>query len=273
MGLWQTLILGIIQGATEFLPVSSSGHLVIIGHFFKNFYRPGILYEILLHLATLVAIVIYYRKDLINIYKAIFSHKADSVNQDSKSGCKLAKMILVGTIPTFFIGFLFNDLFQKAFSNIFVALISLMLTGLLLWFADRVHPKSRTIDDMKIKDALAIGFMQGIAITPGISRSGATIAMGIFLGLDLQFAAKYSFLLSILAILGASALHLNDFYLLFDPRVNILYMLIGAGSATIVGYLCIIYLIKLLTKRKLTFFAYYCWALSLGILGIIYLIH
>ncbi|MEW5804987.1 MAG: undecaprenyl-diphosphate phosphatase [bacterium] len=268
MSFMQSILLGIIQGLTEFFPVSSSGHLVIIESFFKNFYRPGLLFEILLHLATLLPVVIYYRKELYKILEGLWDWKADSATLLGSPGRKLLFMLFIGSIPTAMIGFAFKDLFEQLFSTPFLVLLALCITGGLLWFASRRPHTDRPLEDMTIRDAVFIGIFQGLAITPGISRSGATIAMGLFCGLDPEASAAYSFLLSIPAISGAALLEMKDsVHLLWQPESHLMVMLAGALFASIVGYLAIRYLVKLLAMKRLSFFAWYCWffALSVGL--------
>jgi len=263
MNFLQTIFLGIIQGLTEFFPVSSSGHLVIIESFFKNFDRPGILFEIILHVATLVPIVIYYRKELYQIIEGLLNWKSDSPDSAFSRGRKVFFMLIVGSIPTAVIGFVFKDFFEELFSTPALVLVALCITGGLLWFASRRLNTTRRLDQITIRDALLIGTFQGLAITPGISRSGATIAMGLFCGLDPQASAAYSFLLAIPAISGAAVLELKHIDLLWQPGTNLAAMLVGALVASLAGYFAIRYLVKLLGLKRLSIFAWYCWSFAL----------
>jgi undecaprenyl-diphosphatase len=263
MSFLQTIFLGIVQGLTEFFPVSSSGHLVVIESFFKNFHRPGVLFEILLHVATLVPVLIYYRKELYQIIDGLWNWKSDLPDLSFSRGRKVFFMLIVGSIPTALIGFVFKDTFERLFSTPALVLVALCLTGGLLWFASRRLNTTRRLDEITIRDALLIGTFQGVAITPGISRSGATIAMGLLCGLDPVASAAYSFLLSIPAISGAALLEMRHFNLLLQPGVNLAAMLAGALVASVVGYLAIRYLIKLLSLKRLSLFAWYCWFFAL----------
>jgi undecaprenyl-diphosphatase len=263
MAYLQSILLGIIQGLTEFFPVSSSGHLVIIESFFKNFYRPGILFEVLLHVATLVPVIIYYRKEIYQIVEGILNWKSDSADSSFSGGRRLFFMLIVGSIPTAVIGFAFKDFFEELFSTPGLVLVALCITGSLLWFASRHMNTTRRLDQMTIRDALLIGTFQGLAITPGISRSGSTIAMGLLCGIDPQASAAYSFLLSIPAISGAALLEMRHIDLLWQPGLNLAAMLAGALIASIVGYLAIRYLVRLLSLKRLSLFAWYCWLFAL----------
>ena len=252
MNFLQTIFLGIVQGLTEFFPVSSSGHLVIIESFFKNFYRPGILFEIILHLATLVPVFIYFRKELYQIIEGLWSWKSDSTSSFFSGGRKLFFMIFVGSIPTAVIGFAFKDIFEQFFSTPSLVLVTMCLGGVLMWLASRRLHTTRQLEEMTIRDALLIGTFQGLAIMPGISRSGATISMCLFCGLDPQASATYSFLLSIPAILGAALLETkHSIHLLLQPQVNLGAMLAGALVASVVGYFAIRYLVKLLNMKAM----------------------
>lgn len=256
MKLLHILILAILQGLTEFLPISSSGHLVLAESRFKNFQRPGVGLEIFLHMGTLVAILIYFRKEIKNIILAIFN-RGKEINDN---GRKWALFLILGSVPTAIIGLVFKDLFENAFTSVKAVGVCLMITGLLLWISDRVKTTQKTMAEMGPRDALGIGLIQGLAITPGISRSGSTIAMGIFLGLDRDTAAKFSFLLSIPALFGALLLELKEIWQILN--IGLLTYLLGALVSGIVGYFCIILLLKLVIAKRLSPFAYYCWLLG-----------
>ncbi|MCL6583229.1 MAG: undecaprenyl-diphosphatase UppP [bacterium] len=267
MSFFQSILLGTVQGLTEFFPVSSSGHLVIIESFFKNFDRPGLLFEIFLHLGTLLAIFTYYRRQIAQMVEGLFRWKSDSLSSRStQRGRKVLLMIVLGSVPTAIIGFAFKDLFEQTFSAPSLVLVALGLTGGLLWLASRRMPTtSRKLEEMTIRDALLIGLFQGLAITPGISRSGTTIAMGIFCGLEPSACVEYSFLLSIPAILGATILEGKDsLYLFWQPTTNLPAILAGTLAASVVGYLAIKYLVRLICQHRLSMFAWYCWLVALG---------
>ncbi|MGA1845309.1 MAG: undecaprenyl-diphosphate phosphatase [bacterium] len=256
MGYAQPVILGIVQGLTEFLPVSSSGHLVLAERMLTNFQRPGVCLEILLHMGTLISLIAYFRGDLRAILADLFAAKGEK----GAPGRRWALLIVLGSIPTALIGFLFEGWFERMFSSVSAVGISLMITGLLLWVSDRVKGKEKGIARMTVWDSLGIGFVQGLAITPGISRSGSTIAMGIFLGLDRDTAARFSFLLSIPALCGALLFKVNEVCRLFS--FNWIGYMLGACTAAVVGYISIIVVLRMVLLKKLSPFAYYCWAVA-----------
>ncbi|MDY6853346.1 MAG: undecaprenyl-diphosphatase UppP [Thermodesulfobacteriota bacterium] len=262
----QALILGILQGLTEFLPVSSSGHLVVAQHYIEGFHQPGILFDVMFHMGTLFAVLIYYKRDILVILKSLFigfHFKGKYNDRDSniyKSQRRLAVLILAGTLPTFMIGFLFKDHIGILFTSVKFTASMLIVTGILLAFADRIKGKKRDANVLTLKDSLLIGLVQGLSITPGISRSGSTITAGLFMGIDGKEAARFSFLLSIPAILGATALEIPA--ILHIKADDILACTIGTLSAMITGIFAIRFLIRILKQEKLRYFAYYCWCLG-----------
>ncbi|MFH1823697.1 MAG: undecaprenyl-diphosphatase UppP [Candidatus Firestonebacteria bacterium] len=251
MTIFQSIILGIIQGLTEFLPVSSSGHLVIAQSLIKEFKQPGVLFDVTLHLGTLIAVIIYFKDRIIKILKDI----------------KLLSFIILATVPTGIIGILFKDRFEEMFSNVKLVGLMLMVTAVIIFIADRVKSDSKDLSKVNWLNSVIIGIAQGIAIIPGISRSGSTISAGILLGLDKKFAMEFSFLISIPAILGAMVLEVKD--LTSEKLQNINYFVYIAGflMAAIVGYLSIKLLLNLLQKQRLYIFSIYCIVLGLVILG------
>lgn len=259
----QAVILGIIQGLTEFLPVSSSGHLVIFQHLF-GLKEPELFFDICVHLGTLVAVIIFFWKEIEAIIisisrfvKLYFKKKVSFVYIFEDVDTKLAFLIVVGTIPTAILGLLFHKVADLLFSSVVIVGFMLLLTGALLFSTRWVKNVGESITHFSIKDALIIGLMQGIAIMPGISRSGSTIAIGLFLGLNRETAARYSFLLSIPAILGAAMLSLMDVstYSAFPLTVSF----IGAFTSCIVGYSALRLLVYIVKQGRLHIFAPYCW--------------
>ncbi len=261
----QAIILGIVQGLTEFLPVSSSAHLVFITDILGL--QQNVAFDTLLHLGTLVAVVGYFWKDLVIIISSFFSSLLDIFRGTFKEGLeetpfkKLSWLLLVGTIPAGLMGILLKSEFEALFNSILYVGIFLIITGLLLWGAERVKPGDKDVKDISFKNALVIGVAQGIAIAPGISRSGATIAAGLFSGLNRELAARFSFLLSIPAILGAALVQAKDITS-FD--VSTIVMIAGFVSAAIFGYLAIKLLLKIIKERSLMIFAYYCWIVGMA---------
>ncbi|MCK5541887.1 MAG: undecaprenyl-diphosphate phosphatase [Desulfobacterales bacterium] len=265
MEIYQGVLLGILQGVTEFLPVSSSGHLVLGQHFF-NMAEPMLAFNISVHLGTLAAIVIVFFKDIKEIGSSIFKPAS------SKSNNKLLLLIITGCLPTAVLGYVINIWGNIVFSSILLVGCMLILTGIILWLTRKKQntqnnqSKDIQISNFTFKSAFFIGVCQGIAVIPGISRSGATISAGLFAGLDRKMAAKFSFLLSIPAIIGAELLHLAKG--LDQPIIITKATILGTLAAFITGYIALVFLLKIVNKGKLHLFAPYCWAI--GILIIIY---
>ena len=249
------LFLGILQGLTEFLPVSSSGHLVLAQALLPNLSQPGVVFEVTLHIGTLVAVCLYFWKDLWAMIMALFSPRDEKIVNDRW----LLWLVIVGTIPTGIIGVLFRKQFESMFTDLHGAGIWFVITGIILFITDRVTTKGRQLTEMNMLDAIVIGIAQGVSIIPALSRSGSTIAAGILLGLDRTLLVRYSFLLSIPAVAGAFILeivsHRHELLQGFDP---IAYGL-GTVAAGIVGYWSIAVLLNLTRSRRLSIFAYYCF--------------
>ncbi|MGE5422148.1 MAG: undecaprenyl-diphosphatase UppP [Ignavibacteriales bacterium] len=255
MGIFEALVLGLVQGLTEFLPVSSSGHLVIFQHLFGIKETP-ITFDVLLHLGTLVAVFIVFWPDIASIIKKPFS--------------RLSYLIIIGCIPAGLMGVLLEPVFEKAFQSLLVVGIGLLITGFLLVLSERISRDSLSFKGWKettFLDALIIGIMQGIAITPGISRSGSTIAGSLIRGLDREYAARFSFLLSVPVILGAGVVQLKDIPAGTFAGTNWLPLLMGPLAASITGYFAIRIVLRLIKGGNLSVFAYYCWAVGVIVIG------
>jgi undecaprenyl-diphosphatase len=269
MDIIQAIIIGIVQGLTEFLPVSSSAHLIFIQELL-GVERVNLAFEVLLHFGTLIAVVGYFYKDFIGVTKAFFSSIADIFRGEFKQGFKedkykkLAWMILIATIPVCLVGFFFNTEIEAMFSSLTIPAFFLLITGLLLYTSQRINIGNRNIEETGIKDAIIVGIFQALAIIPGLSRSGTTISGGLYLGFDKEFAAKFAFLLAIPAILGATVVELKDIGAGLDS--NITAYLFGFFAALISGYLAISLLLKLIREKSLDVFAYYCWIVGAAIL-------
>ncbi len=273
MDIIQAIILGVIQGLTEFLPVSSSAHLVFITDILGL--QQNVAFDTLLHLGTLVAVVGYFWRDIIELITSFISSIMDIFRGKFKEGLKekpfkkLTWLLVVGTIPAGLMGILLQKQFEALFNSVIYVGFFLIITGLLLWGAERVKPGEKDVEDISFKNALVIGIAQGIAIAPGISRSGATISAGLFSGLNRELAARFSFLLSIPAILGAALVQAKDITS-FDASTAVL--IAGFLSALIFGYLAIKLLLKIIKERTLMIFAYYCWIVGIAVI-IISLVH
>ncbi len=248
----QAIILGIVQGITEWLPISSSGHLVIFQHFF-NLDVP-IFFDIMLHVATLLVIFVVFYKDILQMLKALL--KLDFKSEHGKMNL----FIIIGSIPTAIIGFVFHDLFESFFSNLTAVAIALLVTGFILYSTKLVKNNNHKIT---LIDSVLVGIAQGLAIIPGISRSGSTISIGMLLGIKKELVAKFSFLLAIPAIIGATLFEAKDFA---SIDINVIPLLFGMLSAFIVGYLSLKWLLNLIIKQKFHLFAYYCWTVGILLL-------
>ncbi|MDI6900384.1 MAG: undecaprenyl-diphosphatase UppP [Anaerosomatales bacterium] len=254
MELLQAIVLGIVQGAAEFLPVSSSGHLVIVPALFGwDDFSLG--FDVLLHLGTLVAVIAYFRRDVVNLVRAAFSSDPERAHDK-----RLAWLIAAGTIPTGIIGLAFNDLFESLFESVVWVGWFLLITASFLTLSDRLSRKvTHDATRLSVRGALLIGVAQGMAIAPGISRSGATMAAGLGLGLDREQAARFSFLLSIPIILlagGKTALDLVT--TAGEGMPTLLVCVVGFVASALSGYAVIAGLLSWLKKHTLLVFAGYC---------------
>ena len=274
MNYTEAIILGIIQGLTEFLPVSSSGHLVLFQHLF-GLKEAELFFDVCVHLGTLLAVMVVFRKEIMNIIMALMRFLSSSASKKtvlqkikSDPDLKMAFLIVIGSIPTAVLGFLFRGIADRLFSSAFIAGLMLIITGLLLWITRRAATRVEQPgpDRLTPKNALIVGVVQGLAIIPGISRSGSTISIGLLLGINRETAARYSFLLSIPAIIGAGLLSLKEGLSQTDLAVQI--SLLGAGTAALVGYGALKSLLHVVRKGRLHLFAPYCWLV--GILAIVF---
>ncbi|MCY4487886.1 MAG: undecaprenyl-diphosphate phosphatase [Deltaproteobacteria bacterium] len=253
--------LGILQGLTEFLPVSSSGHLVLVQSWLPSFQEPGVLFHATVHLATLGAVLLYFRRDVVVLACAALRPRASDPD-----AVRLLGLVVAGTLPTALIGLLFKDGLERLFSSVPTAASMLLVTGALLVATDRVRGQGADIERMRVWHALLIGLVQGMAIIPGVSRSGATVAAGVLSGLGRDLALRYSFLLSIPAILGAFTLQLLSHGLAGAPDINGFGYAAAFLAAFVTGYLGIEVLLRVLLSRRLGWFALYCWGLGLTVL-------
>ncbi|MEL7670712.1 undecaprenyl-diphosphatase UppP [Methanobacterium sp.] len=278
MTIIQAIILGIVQGLTEFLPVSSSAHLVLVPQLINvNYANPSqaVAFDTLLHLGTLLAVIAYFWKDIIHIITGFVSSILDIFRGKFRTGLRedpskrLVWLLVIGTIPAALTGILLNKQFEALFNNYAAVGFFLLITGVLLWAAERVKTGHKEIKEVNFKNALSIGIFQAFAIAPGISRSGSTIAAGLFSGLERELAARYSFLLAIPAIAGAALVQVKDIG--NGLEANTAALVAGFLAALIVGFLAIKLLLKLIKERTLMIFAYYCWIVGAATLIISYL--
>lgn len=264
MTLFEGIVLGLIQGLTEFLPISSSGHLAIMQHFFGIDGEKVLFFAAMLHVGTLFSLFAVYYKilweliiELVATLKDIITGKGLQLNKNVNR--KLGVMIVLATIPTGIIGILFNDFFEGLYNSIPAIGISLIVTGCFLWMAERIDQSGKNIREMKTKDALFVGLCQGIAIIPGISRSGATIVGSLFSGLKRELAIKFAFLISVPAILGAVILEAPAAFAEGITAEIALPVVSGILVAAVSGYIAIKAMIRLVSNKKLYVFSFYTW--------------
>ncbi|MEE9219478.1 MAG: undecaprenyl-diphosphate phosphatase [Acidobacteriota bacterium] len=257
----EALLLAVVQGLTEFLPISSSGHLAALQHYLSGFGAGDLAYDVLLHAGTLVSVLAYFRDDLARLARGLIGRGGEVGGSR-----RLLALLLVSTLVTTGVYLLFGGWIKASFESLTTIGVMFLVTGSIL-FSTRWGPAGAlAAPAMRWRDAAGIGAAQGLALLPGISRSGSTIAAGLLLGLERDLAVRYSFLLSIPAILGALALiAAGEQRLVFDGGALGIY-LSGAAVAALVGYGSIHVLLKVVRAGRLGLFAFYCWALGAGIL-------
>jgi|UniRef100_UPI004024D91F undecaprenyl-diphosphatase len=266
MNFIQAILMGIVQGLSEFLPISSSAHLVFTSNFYKviknipivQSSNEEVFFDIMVHLGTLIAVLIFFRKDVLNILKAMW-HALKTKNWENKEA-KLGLFIMVGTIITVMLALPINEIAEKLVYSPSIVGILLFITGFTLLYSEYKSKKlEEKKDEVSLKTSILIGLAQGLAALPGFSRSGWTIATGLFCGLDRVTAARYSFLLSIPIILGASMVYpLIKIDIHEAVQYNWSAIIAGTVVSAIVGYLCIKYFMKFISKFSLAIFGYYC---------------
>ncbi|GAA0320463.1 undecaprenyl-diphosphate phosphatase [Bacillus carboniphilus] len=243
----EAFILGIIQGLTEFLPISSTGHL-FLGRQFLGLQDAGLFLDTMLHIGTLLAVLVIYKNELITILKDPFH--------------KLSFLLVIGTIPAVIAGLLFEDYFD-AISKTGVTLgWEFLITGTILWFADSIRNGAKKMEDITMTDAVVIGTFQAAAIFPALSRSGLTIAAGLWRKLDRETAAYFSFFLSIPAIFGGILLQSRELFTGTVESISLTGLLVGTISSALFGYLAIMTMLHILKKKSLKIFAVYVWVLG-----------
>ncbi len=262
MTVWQAIVLGIVQGVSEFLPISSSGHLVIIQHWL-GVTDNAITFEVVVHFGSLVAVIIALREEIQQIFIGLLGKK----DKEGSRGRRLLLKVIMATIPVVVVGITLHDLINRAFSSIYVPAIMLFLTGTLLLTAEKLM-KKRGRSEVTWLNALWMGLGQALAVLPGLSRSGTTISAGMISGVTREAAARFSFLISIPAIAGATVMELpqvlnsGNAVQAADPAA----LIAGALAAVISSYLAISLFLKFLKGGRLMFFVYYTWALGAFVL-------
>lgn len=250
MNLFHAFILGLVQGFTEFIPVSSSGHLVLINRLF-GISDGALTFGIAVHIATLVSVFIVLWRDILDMLKKPFG--------------KLPLLVIAGTIPTVIIALIFKDSFEKIFESGSSLGLGFIFTGFILWFSESFKGMDKGLEKTKYTDAVIMGLAQGIAILPAVSRSGLTIASALFRGLNREFAARLSFLISIPVILGAAVVDGYDMIKnagTLETGISIAPLAVGMVAAAISGYIAIRFMLKILSKSSLRIFSYYVFAIG-----------
>jgi undecaprenyl-diphosphatase len=255
--LLQAIVLGIVQGLTEFLPVSSSGHL-LLGQYFLGLDqdRFGLSFDVALHMGTLVAVVSFFWRDLLRMAFAFFrsfGHR-DLANDPDQ---RMAYLIIASTVPAALIGFLFEGFFEETVRSPWVVVFNFVLIGILFIVGEVVGTRTRRASKLRFGEAVGIGFAQAAALVPGVSRSGATITLGLFLGLRREEAARFSFLMSVPIIAGAGSLKLGEVISGGMDAAQALLFVVGFVTSAAVGYVTIRFLLNYLTNHSLRAFAFY----------------
>ena len=272
MNLFEAIILGIIQGLTEFLPISSTGHLTVAGKFMNlisaDHPEQWTAFIAIIQLGTLLAVLIYFWNDLISIVKDFLkSNVTGRVKfSDQNTNSKLGWLIIIGTIPVVIIGLAFKDAIEGALTkNLYVIASSLIALALILALAEKIAKFKKDLKDISIFNSIIIGFAQALALIPGSSRSGTTITAGLFVGLKRETAARFSFLLSVPAVLASGVLQLYE-AMKFVDQTMVVNLIVATIAAGISGYLAIDFLLKYLRKNSTFLFVYYRIALGVFIL-------
>lgn len=270
MSYFESVVLGLVQGLAEFLPISSSGHLALLQQFFGIEEDNVLLFAVLLHVGTLISVFIVYWKDiwellveLVLTIKDLFTGKG--LRLDERPVRKLGVMIIVATIPTGIMGVLFNDFFNSLYNSVVPIGVGLIITGFLLVIAERMGDSNRGIKQMNYRNALFIGFVQGVAICPGISRSGSTLFGSLICNLDRKFAVKFVFLISIPSILGSAVMEAPTAIKAGMDMSQLGPVLVGMAVAAVSGLIAIKSMIKIVSSKKLSYFSYYVWIVGLAV--------
>lgn len=252
----EALFLGIVQGLTEFLPISSSAHIRIVGEFLPNATDPGAAFTAITQIGTELAVLLYFRKDILNIARAWFK-------RDGSAEARLGNLIIIGSLPIVVLGYLGQEYITNHFRSLWVIASMLIIFGLILGFADRYGTREKDLSNLGIPDGIQLGFAQSLALIPGVSRSGATIAMGRLLGYQREAALRYSFLLALPAVFGSGFYELKQ--AMGDSTVSVYSMseiLAATVTAFIIGYAVIAWLMKFISTKSFTPFVMYRVALG-----------
>jgi len=267
----EAVFLGAVQGFTEFLPVSSSGHLVLVQSL-MGIQQPGVFFEVMVHLGTLAAVFTVYAEDIYKMIVSVARGGRDLAEGRSSwedfwdnPHCRLAVLIVVGSVPAAVLGLALGSAFEAMFESAATVGLMLVVTGTILWFAGGRRIGGRRVGGMTLLDAIATGTLQGCALAPGLSRSGLTISGGLFRGLDREAAARFSFLLSIPAILGAALYDTVSGGGAAAAALSSGPVLAGAATAAVCGYIAIGTVLRTLRAGSFRGFAFYCWAVGAAV--------
>ncbi|WP_061966075.1 undecaprenyl-diphosphate phosphatase [Demequina aurantiaca] len=266
MNWWESIVLGIVQGLTEFLPISSSAHVRAIGPLLPSGGDPGAAFTAIIQIGTEAAVLLYFRKDIVRIISAWINalRGKDGADRRARFGAhspdaRLGWWVIIGSFPIVVLGLLFQDAIETTLRNLYLTAITLALFGLVLGWADKVGAKKRELTELTGKDAVLLGLAQAAALIPGVSRSGGTISMALFLGLTREAAARYSFLLAIPAVLGSGFYQAASNYqeITETGGVGWANTILAAVVAFVVGYIVIVWFLRLITNHSFMPFVIY----------------
>lgn len=270
MTYFMSILMGIIQGVAEFLPISSSGHLALFQTFFgmENMEEKYMFFTVLLHFGTLISVCMVYWRDIVDMIREFFLGIAALAGRKDTGVAppparRMVMLIIIATVPLFVMVFL-QAAVNQLFSNSIMVSCALLATGFILFFSDRMARGHKTARNATVADALIVGCGQALAVIPGLSRSGTTISVGMMRGFDRAFAVRFSFLMSLPAVLGANVLEIKDALASNFPIEELPMYLVGVAVSAVVGYFAIRLVKSLSDKGKFGKFAYYCWAVGLG---------
>ncbi len=269
MNYFMAILMGLIQGVAEFLPISSSGHLALFQQFFgmENMEETYMFFTVLLHFGTLISVLVVYWSDVMDMIREFFLGIAALAGKGTGTppppARRMVMLIVVATLPLLVMVFL-QDAVNTLFSSSIMVSIALLVTGCVLFFSDRLAKGHKTAKNATLLDAVIVGCGQALAVIPGLSRSGTTISVGMMRGFDRAFAVRFSFLMSLPAIVGANILELKDALQSGFEVAELPVYLVGVAVAAVVGYFAIRLVKSLSDKGKFGKFAYYCWAVGLG---------
>ncbi|MFN3866748.1 MAG: undecaprenyl-diphosphate phosphatase [Demequina sp.] len=274
MNWWEAVVLGVVQGVTEFLPISSSAHVRVVGPLLPSGGDPGAAFTAIIQIGTEAAVLLYFWKDIVRIVSSWWRALVGKDGRDRasrlgahNSDARLGWWVIIGTIPIVILGLTFQHYIENHLRNLYLTAAGLAIFALVLGFADRIGAKQRELSQLRGKDAILLGLAQAAALVPGVSRSGGTISMGLLLGLTREAAARYSFLLAIPAVVGSALLELltNSEEITQTGGPGVANTVIAAIAAFAVGYVVIVWFLKLVTRHTFWPFVWYRIALALAI--------